>query len=362
MHTYLIRRVLLMFPTLIGITMVVFFVMANSPGGMMPRSLMQDRDGGTSMRPDERRAMEEHLRRMYGLDKPIIEQYGRWVNHVSPFGWEVNEKGELSGWPGFKWPNFGKNAKQRPVLDLVAERLPVTLLLNFLTIPIIYGVALLVGIYAARHRGSVFDVTSGAVLLGLWSIPTIWAGVLLIGFFASVQYFYWFPTAGLHDPASATMFMLPSWDSAGEFQGGYVLDTLWHLALPVLTMVYGGFAFLAKLMRTAVLENILADYARTARAKGVTERNILWSHVFRNSLLPLITVAATLLPALLAGSIIVETIYSIDGMGKLAVEAVTDRDKEVVMAITLISGLLTLVSYLIADIFYAIADPRVSYE
>jgi peptide/nickel transport system permease protein len=148
----------------------------------------------------------------------------------------------------------------------------------------------------------------------------------------------------------------------GQFVRGFLLDRVWHLVLPVLCLSYGGFAFLSKLTRTAVLENLLADYARTARAKGVKENDVLWRHVFRNSLLPLITVSATLLPGLLAGSVIVESIFSIEGMGRLAVEAVSFRDRELVLSVTLISGLLTLVGYLVADICYAIADPRVSYE
>jgi len=148
----------------------------------------------------------------------------------------------------------------------------------------------------------------------------------------------------------------------GEFVRGFLVDRIWHLILPITCLTYGGFAFLTKLARTSVLENLLSDYARTARAKGASEHDVLWRHVFRNSLLPLITVSAALLPSLLGGSVIVESIFSIDGMGKLAVEAVKSKDREVVLAITLISGLLTLVGYLIADLFYAMADPRVSYE
>jgi peptide/nickel transport system permease protein len=150
--------------------------------------------------------------------------------------------------------------------------------------------------------------------------------------------------------------------ASGEFVRGFLLDRLWHLFLPVLCLSYGGFAFLAKLTRTSVLENLLSDFTRTARAKGVPEKDVLWRHVFRNSLLPLITVSASLLPGLLGGSVIVEQIFSIEGMGKLAVEAVKGRDRELVLSITLISGLLTLVGYLIADVCYAIADPRVSYD
>ena len=145
-------------------------------------------------------------------------------------------------------------------------------------------------------------------------------------------------------------------------QDGYLVDRIWHLVLPIIALSYGGLAFLAKLTRSSLLENLAADYARTARAKGVDEESVLWRHVFRNSLLPLITVSATLLPSLLAGSVIIESIFSIDGMGKLAVEAVQTRDRELVLSVTLISGLLTLFGYLLADIAYAIVDPRVSYE
>ena len=147
-----------------------------------------------------------------------------------------------------------------------------------------------------------------------------------------------------------------------EWTSGFLADRLWHLVLPVICLSYGGFAFLSKLVRTSMLENLLSDFARTARAKGVREHDVLWRHVFRNGLLPLITVSAGILPALLGGSVIVETIFSIDGMGKLAVEAVKGRDRELVLSLTLISGFLTLIGYLVADLCYAVADPRVSYE
>jgi peptide/nickel transport system permease protein len=148
----------------------------------------------------------------------------------------------------------------------------------------------------------------------------------------------------------------------GEWLRGFLFDRIWHLVLPVVCLSYGSFAGLAKLTRTSVLENLLSDYARTARAKGLAESAVLWRHVFRNSLLPLITVAASLLPSLLAGSVIVESIFSIDGMGKLAVEAVKGRDRELVLSITLIGGVLTLLGYLLADFLYALADPRISYD
>ncbi len=454
MHTYIIRRLLLMIPTLLGITLVVFAVMAAAPGGISAQSLIE----GQNLEPQAKKALEDYYNRIYGLDSPAPVQYLRWLNNVSPIGFTVDQGNHITGFSLWKGSDLGTSFRYgRPVLDLIAERVPITLLLNVLSIPIIYVVAIAIGVRAATERGRPFDVGSSITMLALWSIPTMLAGVLLIGFFASEQYWHWFPTAGLSRREALDMPFLPHWTAlsgvlwlfvsvaagclafvalardprrwlrvavlaavgatlgvlmakglvSGAFllvllafllaslgytdylglrlglmgligvglglmvgmhfgdQGfvrGFLLDRLWHLVLPVLCLTYGGFAFLSKLTRTAVLENLVADYARTARAKGVAEPDVLWRHVFRNSLLPLITVSASLLPSLLAGSVIVESIFSIEGMGRLAVEAVQARDRELVLSITLISGLLTLAGYLIADVCYAIADPRVSYE
>lgn len=460
MLSYLLRRLFLMIPTLLGITLVVFTVMAASPGGISAQSLVD----GSQLEPETRKALEDYYNKLYGLDQPAPVQYFRWLNNISPIGFERRDDGSLGGFSFTKGVDLGTSFRYgRSVMALLSERLPITLVLNLITIPLIYAIAIGIGVQAARHRGSQFDVSSNIILLALWSVPSMLAGVLLLGFFASKQYWHWFPTGGLLSPEAmgetflpwfhafsdltvtigcvitttvllvAAMVWLPAslrrWCGTllgallgiamaaaqnGEtpvwlylllavvigylgrlfsninhpvmrcgfagliglgcglmlarqfgvvpLQGGYLVDRLWHLVLPVLTLSYGGLAFLAKLTRSSLLENLSADYARTARAKGVTDNDVLWHHVFRNSLLPLITVSATLLPSLLAGSVIVETIFSIDGMGKLAVEAVQTRDRELVLSVTLISGLLTLVGYLLADIAYALVDPRVSYE
>ncbi|MEJ2620571.1 MAG: ABC transporter permease [Candidatus Thiodiazotropha sp.] len=461
MLTYLIRRVLLMIPTLLGITLVVFVVMASSPGGISAQSLVE----GQNLDPEAKQEIEAYYNRLYGLDDPPYLQYLRWLNNVSPIGFVFDEENQMSGFSFSKGADFGRSFRYgRPVTDLLAERVPITVLLNVLSIPLVYMLALLVGVRAAVERGRSFDVSSGIVMLALWSVPTMLAGVLLIGFFANQQYWHWFPTAGLSDRLVLDQVFLPHWSSLwdvgllflcllfcmvlfmsigrsrskplrilflalcwmvlgyrmvealpetqqslsllvlmpllfallagwlastdyllmrqlgflcsallvglfvaaygmqGSWLRGFLFDRLWHLALPVLCLSYGGFAGLAKLTRTSVLENLLSDYARTARAKGLAESVVLWRHVFRNSLLPLITVAASLLPSLLAGSIIVESIFSIEGMGKLAVEAVQTRDRELVLSITLIGGMLTLLGYLLADLLYALADPRVSYD
>ena len=169
------------------------------------------------------------------------------------------------------WPDLGVAfSRGRPVLDLILEALPVTLLLNLVAVPIIYLVAIPAGMIAARYRGSWFDVSSGALFVAFWSIPTVWAGVLAIGYLADNQYLGWFPVAGLHANDAATMAFLPSF--SGGFKPGYLLDTLWHLALPVACLVYTGFAVLAKQTRAAMLDNFSQDYVRTAKAKGGGKR------------------------------------------------------------------------------------------
>ncbi|MGV6817161.1 MAG: ABC transporter permease [Thiotrichales bacterium] len=460
MLSYILRRLLLVIPTLLGITLVVFVTMAAAPGGISSQSLIDD----FGLNPQEKKALQDYYNRRYGLDQPAPLQYLRWLNNVSPIGFKVKEDGSYGSFSLVKGSDLGESFRYgRKVAELLKERIPITLLLNVLTIPIIYAISILVGVRAAQDRGGRFDVTSSATMLALWSVPTMLTGVLLIGFFASDQYWHWFPTNGLSSREALDMPFLPHWGQtidvlklflgmlgglwfghivaklpqkklrmmlggilgigiglgmgfalpfepdlivlvilslsisiplialagsdyhllraaglitvgiiagaaiasrfmSSEFVPGFLGDRLWHLVLPVLCLSYGGFAFLARLTRSAVLENLQSDYARTARAKGVSEQDVMWKHVFRNSLLPLITVSASLLPGLLGGSIIVESIFSIDGMGKLAVEAVQGRDRELVLSLTLISGLLTLVGYLLADLMYALVDPRVSYD
>jgi len=258
------------------------------------------------------------------------------------------------------WPDLGTAfSRSRPVGDLISEALPVTLLINFIAFPIIYLVAIPSGVLAANRRGSWFDVLSGALYVALWSIPAVWAGVLLVGFVADAGYF---PVSGLHDRASDAWTFLPSTSETGEWNRGWLLDTVWHLCLPVTCLVYAGFAVLSKQTRAAMLENFNADYVRTATAKGVARKDVVLRHVFRNSLLPLITMFVTIFPATLAGSVVVERIFSIPGMGSLILEAISLRDRELILANTLMIACVNLLALLLADILYAAADPRVQFN
>ncbi len=491
MLTYIIRRLLLMIPTLIGVTLLVFIIMANAPGGF---SAALD-EGSQGMGVEARRLKQEVTNR-YALDKPVIVQYLRWLNQVSPVGfkmtgdyewsdeikadmlsklterdWVKNERDQetkrdliltlaiYSGkdpqevletfdaaadepFPRYLKDNSGevkKNEKgndlivgpaadlfelidaeplgsdqfwrdltyesllepdkavdklfrevgqsainksrvrftavklwhsdlgtdqqNRDVLGLIKERLPITLIMNLITIPLIYIVSVIAGVLAARRRGGFFDVASGAVMLGLYSVPAILAGTLMIAYLGSSQYptFHWFPTSGMHDIQAESWPFLPYFKD-GVLHRGYLLDFAWHLVLPVTCLTYTGFAFLTKVMRGSVLETISADFVRTARAKGVAESQILFRHVLRNSLLPLITMAAAILPSLFVGSFVVEFIFSIKGMGLLTVDAAKNADVNIIMATTVVGSVLSLFALLLRDILYAFADPRVTYD
>lgn len=405
MLTYLVRRILLFFPTLVGATAVIFLLMAAAPINIVDVLLPP----GGAMRPGERAAREAYLQERYGLGDPAIVQYLRWLNNISPVGFRIwkrddpevvaakqketairvgleqklraagakpdeiqqavrridvkpNAGGFRLNKPALKAPDLGNSFVQsRPTWPVIRGALPVTIMLQLISLPVSIAIALLSGIWSARHRGKAQDVVTGTVLLALYAVPTIWIGTLMVGFLANVHYIKAFPAEGLHDMRAAAMPFFPRFGGEG-FERGYLLDTAWHLALPVVCISYGTFAFYSKLTRTSLLETLGSDFVRTARAKGLEENVVLYRHAFRNSLLPLITVAATFLPALVTGSIVVETIFGIDGMGRLTINALKANDRELFLSTSVIILLLQLGGYLLADILYVIADPRVSYD
>jgi ABC-type dipeptide/oligopeptide/nickel transport system permease component len=184
----------------------------------------------------------------------------------------------------------------------------------------------------------------------------------MIGYLANDQYLGAFPVSGLSDAAATRWTYLPSWRDDGTFEAGWLLDRIWHVCLPVTCLVYGGFAILAKQTRAAMLDNYSADYVRTAIAKGVPRSTVAIRHVFRNSLLPIITMFVTIFPAMLGGAVIVERIFTVPGMGSLLLEAISNRDRELILANTLMVAGVNLLALLLADLLYAAADPRVTYE
>lgn len=336
MLSYIARRLLLMIPTLIGMTVLLFCVVRFAPGVANPGAL--DSSGGmesAERREEQIRAIKRRLRMIddQGRPIPLVMQYFLWLGDT------------LRGDLGYSMQYRTK------VSDLIRERLPVTFTLNVIAEVVLFSIAIPAGMLSSAKRGKSFDVAWSLLTIALYSIPVMLVGQILIWRLANPQTLNWFPSAGLH----AT--------DTSKFTFGMMLgDFLWHLVLPVICLTYAGFAFLSKLMRASMLDNLNMDYARTARAKGLPGSTVVTRHVFRNSLLPLITVAAGILPGLLGGSVVVETMFSIKGMGELSFRAVLARDLPVIQAVAFIGAILTLISYLITDICYALADPRVSYD
>ena len=327
MKAYILRRLLLLFPTLLGITLITFFVIQLAPGD--PTAL---KASAADARNPITQEVIEQTRKLYGLDKPIHIRYWIWLKQIATF-------------------NSGESfVDHRPVMEKILERLPISLQLSIISIFLSYIIAVPLGISSAVHQNSLWDRITTFVLFVLYSLPSFWVALLLILFFGGGDFLNWFPVYGLSSPHAETM----SW-------GRWLLDRIWHLALPVLCLTYGSLASLSRYARVGMLDVIRQDYIRTARAKGLDEKRVVFKHAFRNALIPLLTLLAFTLPALLGGSVIIESIFSIPGMGKLSFDAILSRDYPVIMGVFTISSFLTLIGFLISDILYAVFDPRIRY-
>jgi len=318
---YIVKRLIFMIPLLIGITMICFVVMHLAPGSPT--------DMETQMNPRVSAEMKERLRAMYDLDKPLYQQYLIWVKKLL-----VLDLGT----------SFSSD--HRPVADKILERLPITILLNVLSLLLIMIIAIPIGVLSAVHQNSFFDrITSVFVFTG-FAIPTFWLALLLMILFG-VQ-LGWLPISGIR---SLNYEYLPA--------GQAFLDLIKHLVMPVLLSAFGGLAGFSRYMRANMLEVIRQDYITTARAKGLPERIVIYKHALRNALLPLVTILGLSVPGLIGGSVIFETIFAIPGMGQLFYMAVMSRDYPTVMGILFIGAVLTLLGNLLADISYALVDPRI---
>ncbi len=318
MIRYVGRRLLLALPTLLGIAVIVFVLLHLAPGA-------PSAGGPDAVRRSSGRAAEE-MRRLYGLDRPLPEQFARWIGRVARF-------------------DFGESfADHRPVAERIREALPHTLALNGLALLVALAVAIPLGVAAGARPERAFDRLSGAALFALYSLPTFWAALLLQTLFA--VRLRWLPLYGTASDAAS-----PGLAGLG--------DRLAHLALPVTCLAYGTLAFVARLVRSGVAEARSSDYVLAARARGASRRRAIWSHAFPNALLPVITLTGLLLPALLSGSVIVEKIFAWPGLGRLYFDSILARDYPVVLALSLLSAAATLAATLAADIALAAADPRV---
>ncbi|HYA41646.1 MAG TPA: ABC transporter permease [Syntrophobacteraceae bacterium] len=333
MKSYLLKRLLQIIPTLLGITFITFVIIQLAPGNPAMLKLQMGKGQAELGEKAFSEQIIKQTKELYGLDKPLPVQYILWVKRIFTLDF------------GFSYKDH------RKVWEKIAERLPITIQLNIISILLVYLIAIPCGIYSSTHPGSFTDKILTVGFFILYSLPSFWVAMVLIMFFGGGDFWDIFPVYGISSVGNETMSLM-SW----------LVDRMWHLVLPVVCLTYGGLAYLSRLTRAGLLEVIREDYVRTARAKGLSERVVIFKHAFRNALLPLITLLAFLLPSMFGGSVIIESIFSVPGMGQLGFESVLSRDYPVIMAITAISAFLTLIGLLISDILYAALDPRIKLE
>ena len=322
MILYAARRLVLAIPLLLGITFVSFMIIHLAPGD--PTEVLVG-----DQRADAAAHTRQILQEAYGLDKPLHIQYWTWLSRLARL-------------------DFGRSFSPdgRPVLAKIAERLPVTLLLNVVEMLIIVAIAVPIGVLSATRQYSAFDkVTTVFVFVG-FATPDFWLALLLMILFG-VQ-LGWLPISGLR---SLNWEYLSFW--------GQQIDFLAHLILPIIVATFGGLAGFSRYMRQSMLEVVRQDYIQTARAKGLVERVVIGKHALRNAMLPIVTILGLSLPGLIGGSVIVESIFAIPGMGQLMVQAVFERDYPVIMGNLVIVAVITLIANLLADLSYGLVDPRI---
>jgi len=354
MWQYILKRILLFIPTLFIITVISFGVSRLAPGDPAAAKVGQGAEGGMGERSTINEKTIELIRKQWHLDKPIWQQYVIWTGGLFGFQMAPAFEGGQTSWSKASFtgvPDFGKSfIDNRPVFDKMLDRVPVTLTMNILAIVIAYLIAVPLGVYSATHPNTPFDRLSTFIVFALYSLPIFWVGTLAVTFLANPEFLAWFPSGGLQSPAAT------GWTPWRQFT-----DYAYHMVLPMIVYVYADFAFISRQMRSSMLEVIRQDYVRTARAKGLDEGRVIYKHALRNALIPLITILAAVLPRLIGGSVIVETIFSIPGMGELSYKALIGRDYPMIMAVFTISATLTLIGMLISDILYSVADPRISF-
>ncbi len=398
MRAYLLKRLLLIPVTLIGITFVTFVVMKLAPGD--PAKILRAQAAGQSLQATQANLEAlENWKKERHLDKPMVVQYGYWLWDLARFdlgrslttGRErVSDRifGSFEKPPGagfsvkmwvallltllaFGLPFFRPRGWSRARISLTSlglfaaalllafwafkaaptftwGRMWVTLVYNAVAFTLIYIIALPVGIVSAAKQFSLSDRIMTIVVFLLYSLPSFWIGTILIAYATSPN---GFRTTGYYADSFSEV---PFWT--------YVRGVLAHSVLPIICMTYAGFAFLSRQMRSSLLEQIRQDFVRTARAKGLSERVVVLRHATRNALIPIITLLGTLLPAMISGSIIIEQLFSIPGMGQLFFTAVNERDYMIIMGIEVVSALLTLIGMLLSDILYVLVNPTIAYE
>lgn len=345
MLSYVLKRLLLMIPTLFGIVLLTFVVIQFVPGGPVEQMVQMLRHGdevrgevatGTNVYRGDR-GMDEaklaEIRALYGFDKPPIERFWKMLK-------------------GFATLDLGQSFFQsRSVWSLIVDKLPVSISLGLWTFLLTYLISIPLGIAKAVRHGSRFDVLSSTLILIGYAIPGFVLGVALLALFGGGSLWQLFPLRGLTSPGWEAM----TWPAR-------ILDYFWHLTLPLICMVIGSFAVTTMLTKNTVLEEIRKQYVTVARAKGLAERQILYKHVFRNALIPIVTgFPAAFIGAFFTGSLLIETLFSLDGLGLLSYDSVMRRDYPVVMGSLFVFSIIGLVAKLVNDLLYVWVDPRIQF-
>jgi len=341
MTGYFIRRFLLIIPTFLGITVAAFIVMQLVPGGPVERQILRykmsqagEGGGGGGGRGVEipKEAIEE-LQRYYGFDKPIYVRYGKWL-------WNVLHL------------DLGRSyVYQDPVWDVIKARFPVSIFLGLTGFTLSYLVCIPLGVWKAVKHGSKFDFVSSLIVFLGYSIPGWALGTALLVLFGGGSFWNIFPLGG---------FRPDNWEYLGFFEK--VTQQLYYMFLPVLCYMIAEFATLTILTKNSLMENLGQDYVRTAFAKGLNERRVIFVHALRNSLIPIATGFGTVFSLILAGSFLIEKVFNIDGMGFLGYNAILQRDYPVALGILVVSSLLMLIGNIASDIVYVIVDPRIRFK
>jgi microcin C transport system permease protein len=339
---YLVRRLLLLIPTLFGISLIVFVIINLAPGSPVEQALQKIRFGGggeqssSAISANDQGVSQEiidALNRQYGFDKPLHERYFIWVGNLVRF-------------------DFGDSfTYQEPVTDVVLSKFPVSLQFGIVSFFLTYLICIPLGVFSAYKEGQAFDTITSVGLVILYAIPPFMLGILLITFFSGGRFFDWFPIGGMY---SDSYEYLSFWEK--------IWDRAYHFVLPLISYMIGSFTTLTLLTRNSVLDEIRKDYIRTARAKGLSEKVVYLRHCLRNALIPLVTGIGGFLSIFFAGSLLIEQIFQLDGIGLLGYNSVLSRDYNVIMGLTFIQSLALVFGKMLSDFAYVLVDPRIDFQ
>ncbi len=344
MLKYFLRRMAILIPTLLGVTVVVFIIINMAPGGPIEQKLQQMRFGGgaggdsqvgSSGRSNTHGVSDEvmeALKKQYGFDKPLHMRYVLWLKNIATL-------------------NFGESfTYEEPVIDIIVSKFPVSLQFGVISLILSYLVSIPLGILKAIKHGSYFDLSSSIILFIFYSIPSFMLAILLIVFLSGGSFLEIFPVGGIH---SEVYDELGPWDQ--------FLDRVHHFTLPLICFTIGSFTSLTILMKNSLIEEIKKDYIRTARAKGLSERVVYMKHALRNALIPIVTGLGGFLTVFFAGSLLLETIFQLDGIGLLSYKSILSRDYNVIMGLVFIQSALFLIGNVLSDFAYVLVDPRIDF-